>query len=219
TPCRRCPLCQERTQTVFGEGPADAELMFIGEAPGRDEDLQGRPFVGAAGQLLTRMIEAMQFSRDEVYIANIVKCRPPRNRVPDPAEAAACLPYLRRQIALIRPKVIVTLGATPLLYLLGKTGITRVRGQWAEIDGIPTLPTYHPAFLLRAPERKAEVWEDLKAVMVRLGRDPAATPRRRPERPVPEGPTDRPETDRAQAAAPGSGSPHPTPAAGDQHSP
>jgi DNA polymerase len=177
--CRRCPLCAERTQTVFGAGNRQAELMFIGEAPGRDEDAQGLPFVGAAGQLLTKMISAMQLERSEVYIANIVKCRPPRNRPPEAEEAATCLPLLKRQIELLQPKVIVTLGATPLQFLLGKTGIGREHGTWCEFAGIPVLPTFHPAYLLRAPEHKREAWEDLKRVMVRLGRDPAA-PARRP---------------------------------------
>ncbi len=180
--CRLCGLCRERTQAVFGDGCRTAPLLFVGEGPGRDEDLAGLPFVGAAGQLLTRMIQAMQFDRSEVYIANVVKCRPPRNRMPEPAEAQACLPYLQRQIELLRPQVIVTLGATPLQFLLGKTGITRERGKWCDYRGIPAMPTYHPAFLLRAPDRKREVWEDLKQVMLRLGKDPAAarTPRRGP---------------------------------------
>jgi DNA polymerase len=181
--CRRCGLCEARTQTVFGDGSRNAPLLFVGEGPGRDEDLQGIPFVGAAGQLLTRMINAMQFDRSEVYIANIVKCRPPRNRMPEPAEAQACLPYLRRQIALLRPQVIVTLGAIPLQFLLGKSGITRERGAWTEYHGIPAMPTYHPAYLLRAPDHKRETWEDLKQVMARLGKDPAATaPRPAPGR-------------------------------------
>jgi len=178
--CRSCALCAERTQTVFGDGSQQAALMFIGEGPGRDEDLQGVPFVGAAGQLLTRMIQAMQLDRTEVYIANIVKCRPPRNRMPEAVEAQTCLPYLRRQIELLKPTVIVTLGATPLQFLLGKSSISRERGTWAEYNGIPVMPTYHPAYLLRAPERKGEVWADLKQVMIRLGKDPAATPRRPP---------------------------------------
>jgi DNA polymerase len=178
--CTRCPLCKERTQTVFGTGSRQAELMFIGEAPGRDEDAQGVPFVGAAGQLLTKMITAMGFDRAAVYIANIVKCRPPRNRPPEADEATTCLPFLRRQIELVRPKVIVTLGATPLQFLLGKSGIARERGVWSEFAGIPVLPTFHPAYLLRAPEHKREAWEDLKQVMVRLGRESAPAPLRPP---------------------------------------
>jgi DNA polymerase len=178
--CNRCPLCAERTQTVFGDGNRRAEIMFIGEAPGRDEDAQGIPFVGAAGQLLDKMITAMKFDRAEVYIANIVKCRPPRNRPPEAVEATTCLPFLKRQIELVQPKVIVTLGATPLQFLLGKSGIAREHGVWCEFAGIPALPTFHPAYLLRAPERKREAWEDLKLVMVRLGRAPAAPPRPSP---------------------------------------
>lgn len=168
--CRNCELHQRRNNVVFGEGNPQAKLMFIGEGPGMDEDAQGRPFVGAAGQLLTKMINAMQFSRDEVYIANIVKCRPPNNRVPLPDEANACLPYLERQIELIRPEVIVLLGATPLQYILGLTGIMRRRGQWGEYKGIKVMPTYHPAFLLRRPEAKRDVWNDLQEVMKIFGK-------------------------------------------------
>lgn len=175
--CTRCGLCQTRTNTVFGEGAPDAELMFIGEGPGADEDAQGRPFVGRAGQLLTKMIHAMQYTREQVFIGNIVKCRPPGNRKPEEGEAAACLPYLRRQIACIRPKVIVVLGNTPLFHLLGKTGITRQRGQWHEFEGVPVMPTFHPSFLLRSPGKKRPVWDDLQQVMRALGNDPAQTPR------------------------------------------
>ncbi len=176
--CYRCPLARERTQTVFGEGPPDAELMFIGEGPGFEEDRQGRPFVGPAGQLLTDIIHAMQFSREDVYIANIVKCRPPGNRTPDPAEMDACIPYLYRQIELIGPKVIVLLGATPLSGLLGKRGITRLRGQWLDYRGIPVMPTFHPSYLLRKPEAKREVWEDMQQVMSRFGKDPGQSRKR-----------------------------------------
>ena len=151
--------------------------MFIGEGPGKDEDEQGVPFVGAAGQLLTRMITAMQFSRSDVYIANIVKCRPPHNRNPEPQEGATCLPYLQRQIELVAPKVIVLLGAVPLLFLLGEKGIQRLRGHWREYHGIPVMPTFHPAFLIRAPGRKGEAWSDLQQVMRRLGKDPQNTVR------------------------------------------
>ncbi len=168
--CRNCGLHERRTNVVFGEGNPNADLMFIGEGPGMDEDAQGRPFVGAAGQLLTKMINAMQFNRDDVYIANVVKCRPPNNRVPLPDEAGACMPYLRRQIALIQPKVIVLLGATPLQYVLGQTGIMRRRGQWGEYNGIKVMPTYHPAFLLRRPEAKRDVWNDLQEVMKLFGK-------------------------------------------------
>ncbi len=161
--------------------------MFIGEGPGVDEDAQGVPFVGAAGQLLTKMIAAMGRSRSEsdpakaVYICNIVKCRPPNNRNPEPVEAAACLGYLKRQIALVRPKVIVLLGAVPLRYLMNLTGITRLRGQWLEYDGIPVMPTFHPSFILRLSNvptefitRKKEVWADLQAVMARLAQETAS---------------------------------------------
>jgi len=169
--CRNCGLCEGRTHTVFGAGNPHAELMFIGEGPGRDEDLQGEPFVGAAGQLLTKMITAMQFDRaTEVYIANIVKCRPPGNRNPEPDEAGACLPYLRRQIELIHPKVIILLGAVPLKYVLGKTSITRERGHWDEYRGIRVMPTYHPAYLLRYEAGKKEAWADLQEVMKVFGK-------------------------------------------------
>lgn len=170
--CQRCPLHKGRTNTVFGDGSRSAELMFIGEGPGADEDAQGLPFVGRAGELLTRMIVAMQFRREDVYIANVVKCRPPNNRQPEEEEAKTCIPYLKRQIELLRPKAIVTLGATPLRDLLGKTGITRMRGKWLDYNGIKVMPTFHPAFLLRNPPAKREVWEDLKLVMRLLGKTP-----------------------------------------------
>ncbi len=169
--CRECRLCENRTNTVFGEGDPGARLMFIGEGPGNDEDLQGRPFVGEAGQLLTRMIQAMQFAREEVYIANIVKCRPPRNRNPQDDEAAACLKYLRRQIELIKPEVIVVLGSVPLRFLLETDGITRNRGRWFDYRGIPAMPTFHPAYLLRDPSQKRLAWEDLQQVMARFGKN------------------------------------------------
>lgn len=169
--CRSCPLCERRNNVVFGEGNPQADLMFIGEGPGFDEDRSGRPFVGKAGQLLDKMILAMQFSREEVYICNIVKCRPPDNRVPMPEEAAACLPYLVKQIELVSPKVIVLLGATAAHYLLGKQeGITRLRGRWLDYQGIPVMPTYHPAFLLRKPEAKREAWIDLQQVMAKFNK-------------------------------------------------
>lgn len=171
--CLACPLGPGRLHLVFGEGNPDADLMFIGEGPGRDEDLQGRPFVGRAGELLDKMIGAIGLKRADVYIGNIVKCRPPDNRTPTPQEAGTCLPYLHRQIELIRPKVIVTLGATPLRELLGvTTGITRVRGRWHRLarggtpeGGIPVMPTFHPAYVLRqyTQEVRKAVWEDLKA--------------------------------------------------------
>ena len=170
--CRLCQLCTGRTNTVFGDGDPDARLMFIGEGPGYDEDQQGIPFVGKAGQLLTKMIQAMQFARSEVYIANIVKCRPPGNRNPEPEEVAACLPYLHRQIELIKPAVIVLLGAVPLRSLIGGRSIRRERGEWREYQGIPVMPTFHPSYLLRLPQAKRDVWNDLQQVMQRLGKAP-----------------------------------------------
>ncbi|HZU52450.1 MAG TPA: uracil-DNA glycosylase [Holophagaceae bacterium] len=173
--CLACALGPGRLNFVFGEGDPRAGLMFIGEGPGRDEDLQGRPFVGKAGELLDKMISAIGLSRREVYIANVVKCRPPDNRTPFPEEAAACLGYLRRQIELIQPKVIVTLGATPLRELVGlKEGITKVRGQWKRIEAggrdIPVMPTFHPAYVLRqyTQDVRRAVWADLKAAKEEL---------------------------------------------------
>lgn len=167
--CLACPLGASRIRFVFGEGAAQARMMFIGEGPGRDEDLQGRPFVGKAGELLDKMIGAIGFQRSEVFIANVVKCRPPDNRTPTPQESQRCLPYLKRQIELIRPSVIVTLGATPLRELLGvSTGITRIRGQWQRLEmcgGIPVMPTFHPAYVLRqyTQDVRRAVWSDLQA--------------------------------------------------------
>lgn len=172
--CRSCPLCQGRTRTVPGEGNADSpDLMFVGEGPGAEEDAQGRPFVGKAGQLLTKMIEAMGYAREDVFIANVVKCRPPNNRTPLPEEMDLCLPYLRQQIGLIKPKVIVGLGATAIKGLLGKTvGVTRLRGTWQEYEGIKLMPTFHPSYLLRDPSKKKEVWQDLLLVLKELGKEP-----------------------------------------------
>jgi len=171
--CRKCAeLARTRKNIVFGVGNRQAELMFIGEAPGADEDAQGEPFVGRAGQLLTKIIEAMGFRREEVYIANVLKCRPPNNRPPLPDETVNCLPYLEQQIALIRPKVIVALGATALRALLDiQIGITKMRGNWYTYRDIPIMPTFHPAYLLRNPPAKKEVWEDMKAVVRKLGRE------------------------------------------------
>ncbi|HPN84201.1 MAG TPA: uracil-DNA glycosylase [Victivallales bacterium] len=169
--CEKCRLAAGRTKFVFGEGAPNAELMFIGEGPGRDEDMQGRPFVGRAGQLLTKMINAMQFQREETYIANVVKCRPPENRVPEKDEAESCIPYLMRQIEVVKPKAIVLLGATPARFLLGVNGINEARGKWFEIKGIKTMPTYHPAYLLRNPSAKKTVWADLQLVMAELGKN------------------------------------------------
>jgi DNA polymerase len=173
--CVKCRLCEGRTQTVFGEGSVDAEVMFIGEGPGRTEDETGRPFVGRAGELLTKMIGAMGLSREEVYIANVVKCRPPDNRTPAPDEVATCTPYLERQLEIIRPKAIVTLGLPASRYLLNSTlTMGRMRGQWQSWRGIPLMPTYHPSYVLRdyTPETRAAVWSDLKKVMERLGKLP-----------------------------------------------
>jgi uracil-DNA glycosylase family 4 len=183
--CLACPLGAGRLRFVFGEGNPQAGLMFVGEGPGRDEDLQGRPFVGKAGELLDKMIQAIGLQRDQVYIANVVKCRPPDNRTPAPEEASACLGYLRRQIELIQPKVIVTLGATPLRELVGVSeGVTKARGQWKRVEiggrSIPVMPTFHPAYVLRqytAEVRKA-VWEDLKMAKAWVdapGEPPAGT--------------------------------------------
>ncbi len=169
--CCRCGLCRTRNNPVFGEGDPDARLMFIGEGPGADEDRQGRPFVGKAGMLLDKMIAAMQFTREEVYIANIVKCRPPDNRLPAPEEADLCIGYLKRQIELIRPEVIVLLGATAVKYLLNVTsGISRMRGRWLSYENIPVMATFHPAFLLRQESAKRETWNDLQQVMARFGK-------------------------------------------------
>ena len=172
--CMKCGLGRTRTNMVFADGNPHAELMFIGEGPGADEDATGVPFVGRAGELLSRMIAAMTFDRaTETCIANIVKCRPPGNRNPADDEAAACMPYLKRQIAMVNPKVIVLLGAVPLLYLFNLKGIMKLRGRWLDYHGIPVMPTYHPAFLLRNPPAKKDAWADLQAVMAVFGRKPA----------------------------------------------
>ena len=161
--CQKCRLCEQRTNIVIGEGDPKATIMFIGEGPGRDEDLSGRPFVGRAGQLLDKMIGAIGFRREEVYIANVVKCRPPNNRTPEESEADACLPYLRVQFALIRPKIIVCLGATAAKYIYDpNVRITRDRGVWKEKKGVWILPTYHPAALLRDESKKREACEDMQ---------------------------------------------------------
>ena len=163
--CRRCPLYRTRTHAVISDGSPDARLMFVGEAPGRDEDLQGKPFVGAAGQLLTKMIQAMGLTRDEVYICNVLKDRPPANRTPEPEEVEACLPFLQAQIAIVRPSVICVLGAVAAKALLGPhVAITKIRGHLTEYEGIPLVPTFHPAYLLRNPDAKKFAWADLKKV-------------------------------------------------------
>jgi uracil-DNA glycosylase family 4 len=167
--CRRCGLCRGRTHVVFGVGAADARLMFIGEGPGADEDRLGEPFVGRAGQLLNAMIEALGLRRRDVYIANIVKCRPPGNRDPQEDEAATCLPFLHRQIELVDPTVIVTLGRVASHHLLGNTApISTYRGRWQRWNDRDVLATFHPAYLLRTPSAKAQAWADLKKVMRRL---------------------------------------------------
>jgi DNA polymerase len=169
--CARCKLAGGRTHLVFGVGSPSAELMFVGEGPGADEDQQGEPFVGRAGQLLTKMIEAMGFQRQDVYIANVVKCRPPGNRNPEPDEIEACEPFLRAQIAAIRPRVLVALGKFAAQTLLrDPTPITRLRGGWREYEGVRLMPTFHPAYLLRSPAEKGKAWEDLKLVVRELGR-------------------------------------------------
>jgi len=168
--CQLCRLCQRRTRVVPGEGDPHAALLLIGEGPGHDEDLQGRPFVGAAGQLLDKILLAVGYARGkDVYIANVVKCRPPGNRAPEPDEVAACLPFLRRQVALIRPKVIVLMGASAYKAILGgDLGITRARGQFIERKGVFFMPTFHPAALLRDESKKRPVWEDFKQVRDKL---------------------------------------------------
>jgi DNA polymerase len=177
-PCTKCShLAAARKNVVFGVGNPEAELMFVGEAPGADEDIQGEPFVGKAGQLLTKIIQATGLSRSSVYIANILKCRPDTpgqtagNRQPTPEEMQTCIPYLHEQIDIIQPKVLVALGAVAVQGLLGKTGITRLRGHWHVYRGIPLMPTYHPAFLLRnqSMAEKRRVWEDMLQVMEKLG--------------------------------------------------
>jgi len=169
--CARCKLAKGRHNLVFGVGNPKAELVFVGEGPGEDEDLQGEPFVGRAGQLLTKMIEAMGFARSDVYIANVVKCRPPGNRNPEPDEIEACEPYLRAQLAAIRPKVIVALGKFAAQTLLRDgTPISKLRGRWFAYEGVRLMPTFHPAYLLRSPDEKKKAWEDLQLVMKELGK-------------------------------------------------
>ena len=167
--CEKCRLCQTRTNVVPGEGDPNADLMFIGEGPGRDEDLQGRPFVGRSGELLARMIRAIGMEREQVYICNVVKCRPPQNRNPEPDEAAACINYLRAQVALVRPRVIVLLGKTACRYTIGEDiYITRDHGRWFERKGVWFLPTFHPSALLRDPEKKRDAWDDFQKLRAKL---------------------------------------------------
>lgn len=163
--CRRCRLCEGRTQVVFGVGDPRARLMFIGEGPGQEEDRRGEPFVGRAGKLLDAMLRALGLPRQQVYIANVVKCRPPGNRDPQDDEVAACRPFLERQVELVNPDVIVTLGRIAARHLLGRSEAMReLRGRWTSWRGRRVLPTYHPAFLLRTPSAKPEAWRDLKEV-------------------------------------------------------
>jgi DNA polymerase len=163
--CRRCKLHAYRTQIVFGTGNPRAKLVFVGEAPGRDEDLQGEPFVGLAGQLLNKIIQAIQLGREQVYIGNIIKCRPPENRNPEPDEIMACEPFLIKQLQVIRPKLICALGTFAAQTLLKtEEKISSLRGNFREYQGIPLMPTYHPAYLLRNPNRKRDVWEDMKKI-------------------------------------------------------
>lgn len=167
--CDRCSLSRERKSLVFGVGNPQADLVLVGEAPGREEDIKGYPFVGEAGRLLDKILFSMQRSRDDVYICNVIKCRPPRNRDPEPGEIATCEPFLKKQLELIRPRLIIALGrfATQTL-LQTREPISRLRGHWKEYEGIPLMPTFHPAYLLRNPAGKREVWEDVKQVLSRL---------------------------------------------------
>lgn len=168
--CTRCILCKGRTKLVFGVGNPEAEIMFVGEGPGADEDLKGEPFVGRAGQLLTKMIEAMGLTREKIYIANVVKCRPPENRNPEPIEVETCFPFLKKQIEIVRPKVIIALGKFAAQTVLKtEIPITKLRGEFHPLGNLLVMPTFHPAFLLRNPNMKRFVWEDLKKVMKHLG--------------------------------------------------
>lgn len=167
--CTRCRLSEGRNKVVFGSGNPNADLMLVGEGPGAEEDRQGLPFVGPAGELLTRIIQAIEMRREDVYIANVVKCRPPGNRDPEPDEAAACRGYLERQIELVRPRIIVALGRVAAQVLLGNDSpIGRMRGQWYQVKGVPTMVTYHPAALLRNSALKRPTWEDMQQVRDRL---------------------------------------------------
>lgn len=167
--CNKCKLCTGRNNIVFGVGNKNADIMFIGEGPGADEDIQGEPFVGKAGQLMDKAFEALEIKREEVYIANIVKCRPPQNRNPETDEAKACMDYLRNQVLLIKPKIIVLLGSVALKNILGEEyGITNSRGKWIDKKGIWYMPTFHPAALLRDESKKIDFWRDLKLVKEKL---------------------------------------------------
>ncbi len=169
--CRRCKLAPTRTHIVFGSGNPNAELVFVGEAPGYDEDQQGLPFVGRAGQLLTKIIESIDLKREDVYICNVLKCRPPDNRNPEPDEVAMCNPFLKRQLATIRPKIVCCLGTFAAQTVL-QTGasISKLRGKFLDMDGMRVIATFHPAYLLRSPDKKREVWEDMKQIRAELFR-------------------------------------------------
>jgi len=169
--CQRCKLAPTRTNIVFGSGNPQAELVFVGEAPGYDEDQQGLPFVGRAGQLLTKIIESINLKREDVYICNVLKCRPPENRNPEPDEVGACNPFLRKQLAVIRPKIVCCLGTFAAQTVLQTAApISRLRGKFIDMDGIRVIATFHPAYLLRSPEKKREVWEDMKQIRAELFR-------------------------------------------------
>jgi DNA polymerase len=169
--CQRCKLARTRTNIVFGSGSPNAELVFVGEAPGYDEDQQGLPFVGRAGQLLTRIIESIDLKREDVYICNVLKCRPPDNRNPEPDEVATCNPFLKRQLATIRPKIVCCLGTFAAQTVLQTAApISKLRGKFFDMDGIRVIATFHPAYLLRSPEKKREVWEDMKQIRAELFR-------------------------------------------------
>jgi DNA polymerase len=169
--CQRCKLAPKRTHIVFGSGNPNAELVFVGEAPGFDEDQQGLPFVGRAGQLLTKIIESIDLKREDVYICNVLKCRPPDNRNPEPDEVGACNPFLRRQLAVIRPKVVCCLGTfASQTVMQTASSISKLRGRFYDIDGMRVIATFHPAYLLRSPDKKREVWEDMKQIRAELFR-------------------------------------------------
>ena len=171
--CKKCSLFSTRTHTVPGQGNNSPEIMFIGEAPGAKEDELGIPFVGRSGNFLTKMIEAMGYTREEVFIGNILKCRPPENRKPTAQEIEICIPYLKQQIAILKPKVIIALGSTSVQGLIGKTpAISKLRGQWLEFEGTPLMPTFHPAYILRNQSKKGELWSDLKKVLAFIGKTP-----------------------------------------------
>jgi uracil-DNA glycosylase family 4 len=169
--CQRCKLAPKRTNLVFGSGNPNAELVFVGEAPGYDEDQQGLPFVGRAGQLLTKIIESINLKREDVYICNVLKCRPPENRNPEPDEVASCNPFMKKQLAAIRPKVVCCLGTFAAQTVLQTPApISRLRGKFFDLDGMRVIATFHPAYLLRSPEKKREVWEDMKQIRAELFR-------------------------------------------------